>query len=246
MNIVRYLIKRKYNNARFKFVLFKKGCPGNFTPSVRSLDFISETKSENNLIRARSAIFELGYCNPWELFCTFTLDQTKYDRFNLRLWIKDFSQFVRDFRKSSGDQIKYLFIPEMHSDGAWHIHGFISGLSPKYLHQFSEKEKLPYSILKRLKAGHMVFTWPAYVKKFGFSSLEVIEHRDRSVKYITKYMTKDHLRSVSSLGAHLYYASQGLKRSLVIQEGYLTGANQYLDSPDFENDFIQSKWILLN
>lgn len=165
-----------------------------------------------------------------------------YDRYDLPGWYKDFSQFVRDERKRTGDSIAYLFIPERHSDGAWHIHGFISGLSLGSLHQFDLSETLPYSIRKRLLAGHLVFSWVPYSKKFGYSSLEMIENKDRSVKYITKYMTKDHLRSVSEVGAHIYYASQGLKRSVVVDEGFIDRPVS-IDTPDFENEFIQSKWI---
>ena len=60
-------------------------------------------------------IYELAACNPWDWFVTFTLDKNKYDRTNLPKFQKDLSQFIRDFRKKTGAQVKYMLIPEQHS-----------------------------------------------------------------------------------------------------------------------------------
>lgn len=35
---------------------------------------ISDVKSENNISRAKSRVFELALCNEWDIFLTFTLD----------------------------------------------------------------------------------------------------------------------------------------------------------------------------
>ena len=49
-------------------------------------------KLDNSLSRSRQKIQEYILCNDFDFFCTFTLDQTKYDRYNLDKFIKDFSQ----------------------------------------------------------------------------------------------------------------------------------------------------------
>lgn len=197
------------------------------------------TKLDNNITRARQAVYELGACNEWDLFVTFTLDKEKYDRHNLPKFIKDLGQFVRDKRKKYGAHIRYVLIPERHKDGAWHMHGFMSGVPAEALRAFTLRERLPRKIRARLKAGKAVYTWEEYAAKFGFADIERIENREAAAKYITKYVTEDLARSVTEVGAHTYYASHGLKRAEVVQCGSLRReAEKYA----FENDFVRIAW----
>jgi hypothetical protein len=55
-----------------------------------------------------------------------------------------------------------------------------------------------------------------------------------------KYITKDLSRSVSELGAHMYYASQGLERAKEVKRGILTKAPEKWD---FENEYVKIKRI---
>lgn len=41
---------------------------------------VNDEKLANNLARARSKVKELVLCNPWDYWCTFTLDKTKIGR----------------------------------------------------------------------------------------------------------------------------------------------------------------------
>ena len=50
-----------------------------------------------------------------------------------------------------------------------------------------------------------------------------------------KYITKDLQRSVSKLGAHLYYVSLGLKRAEVVAKGDYNGNLVF----DYENDYCK-------
>lgn len=196
-------------------------------------------KLDNNISRARSAVYELAACNEWDLFVTFTLDKEKYDRYSLPKFRKDMAQFVRDKRKKYGAKITYLLIPERHKDGAWHMHGFMTGVPDEALRAFTLQERLPRKIRARLKAGKAVYTWEEYARKFGFADIERIENREAAAKYITKYVTEDLTRSVTECGAHTYYASQGLKRAEVIQCGNMRrAAEKYA----FENDFVRIAW----
>lgn len=60
---------------------------------------ISDVKSENNISRAKSRVFELALCNEWDIFLTFTLDPKKYDRDDLKKFQKDLGQFIRDYKQ---------------------------------------------------------------------------------------------------------------------------------------------------
>ena len=100
-------------------------------------------KLANNISRARSTIYELALCNEWQFFCTLTLDKEKYDRYDLKKFHKDLTQHIRDMNKKYKTKINFLLIPEQHKDGAWHMHGFLSGLPDDLLHEFTSAAVLP-------------------------------------------------------------------------------------------------------
>lgn len=202
---------------------------------------VNDEKLDVNIIRAKSRIVELVLCNDWEWFFTITLDPKKYDRYDLEKFKKDFGQFVRDQRKKIKADIKYLVVPEEHSDGGWHMHGFLMGLNPSELRLFSLKEKLPYYILDKLKKGQEVYEWMAYRKKFGFNDFEKIHNQTAAAFYVTKYITKDLARTVKESGAHLYYCSQGLRRSEEVKRGSLSPSSSV--SWQYENDYIATTWL---
>lgn len=165
---------------------------------------VNKCKLYNNISRAKSRVFELALCNPWKYWCTFTLSPEKYDRYNLKIYQKDFSEFLHSLNRNRKEKITYILIPEMHADGAWHMHGFINGLLDSDLVLNSN--------------GYL--TWKKYNNKFGYMSLSEIRDLESTAKYSLKYMTKDSSRNVSELGAHLYYASHGLNSAETIYKGH--------------------------
>ena len=217
---------RCFRNEEREFT--KKGEAGN------------DKKLANSLSRSKAKVLEYALANDFNLFVTFTLNKNKYDRTDLPKYIKDLSQFIRDYRKRTAENVKYLFVPERHQDGCWHIHGFLLGLPLNKLHEFSEKEHLPIKILDRIKSGKRVFTWKEYQDKFGFASIEIIESQDAASKYILKYVTKDALRSVTELNAHIYYASQGLKKAELLESGVLCSP---IENPSYANDYVRVAWF---
>ena len=203
---------------------------------------VKDEKSDCNIARAKSKILELVLCNPWQWFFTITLDPKKYDRNDLQKFRKDFSQFVRDMSKKLDVKIKYLVVPEEHSSGGWHMHGFLMGLNASDLRLFGLDEKLPYYILDKLKKGAKIYEWEAYRNKFGFNDFESIKNKEAAAFYVTKYITKDLERTVKESGAHLYYASQGLARAKEIKRGSFAPGFS-LSSWQFENDYIATSWL---
>lgn len=202
---------------------------------------VNDSKLENNISRAKSTIFELAVCNDWDYFFTLTIDGQKYGRYDLEKYRKDLSQWFRNYGRLREIKIDYLLIPEKHENGAWHAHGFLSGLPVEHLHLFTLDEYLPEYIRKKLLQGGKVFNWKAYQKKFGFCDFEPIKNHEASAKYVTKYITKDLLRCVTETNAHLYYCSQGLNRAKVIKRGYFT--KEMLEAPQFENDYVKTWWF---
>lgn len=195
---------------------------------------VNDSKLDNNISRTKQKIFELAFCNPWELFGTFTLDPSKFDRTDLKGFNKKFSQYLRNLGKKYNSQIKYLLIPELHKDNqCWHMHGFLYGLPYELLDQFRIGDTMGKQIAVQVKKGATIYNWLGYQNKFGFCSLEPIKSQEAVSKYITKYITKDLLQSVTELNSHSYYASQGLKTKTNYKKGTLTIPIEY----DFENEY---------
>lgn len=184
----------------------------------------NDEKLEENIIRTKSKIFELAYCNPWKYFITLTINKKKYNRFDLKKYQKDLMQWIRDYNKKHSINIKYLLIPEMHKDGAWHLHGFIMGLPSEHL----------------TKNEHGYLDWLAYKKKFGYCSIDKIRNHDAVSKYVTKYISKNLSDCVKELNANMYYCSQGLNRAKEIKRGTLFTNNIPWD---FKNDWVKIKWL---
>lgn len=208
--------------------------PGRGSEKVK--DFSENVKLKNNICRARNKILEYVLCNDFVFFVTLTLDPIKYDRANLKSFIKDLGKFINNYNYFKGTEIKYLFIPEQHEDGCWHMHGFIMGLPYDRLELFDLRgdKPLPPYIVKKLKNNELLYNFPEYERRFGYNIFEPIRNKKASVLYMCKYLTKNLSRNVTELGNHLYYCSKGLKKAEIVKEG------QFLDSDfhfDFQNDY---------
>lgn len=200
----------------------------------------NEEKLSASLSRTRAAIYELALCNDWEWFVTLTLNPEYHNRKDLISYKKKLSTWIKNYNRIHKTNIKYLLIPEQHADGeSWHMHGLMMGLPEEFLHEFTEQEKLPIKILIEIKRGHKVYNWPAYQKTFGYISISKTRHIESVSKYITKYITKDLVKTRIGLNDHLYYCSQGLKRSELLYTGQLTKELE----EDYSNDYVKIKTV---
>lgn len=216
-------ILKVYDNKKIKLItmgtLRNAGVEDDSTPNyVRCT--VNDEKLSESISRAKSKIFDLAYCNPWDLFITITLDPSKYDRTDLEKFHKDLTQFFRDYGKKYGIKIDFLLIPELHKDGkSWHMHGFLKGLPFEHLQQFKIGDVMGKTLAEKVMNGDVVYNWEAYQKKFGFCDLEPIRNHEAVSKYITKYINKALATSVTELNAHLYYHSRGLKTPEILKKG---------------------------
>ena len=192
----------------------------------------NDDKLRESISRTRSTVRELALCNSWDWFCTFTLSPEKYDRNDLEKFRKDFSGWVKNLNYQRSLNIRYLLVPEQHKDGAWHMHGLFSGIPSDMLVPFSLVDNVPINLVKN---GY--YNFPAYQKKFGFCSLGAVRNNEAVAAYITKYISKDLANSDVGLNKHLYYASKGLNRSVVVCSGSIFQPFE----PDFSNEYIAKK-----
>jgi hypothetical protein len=178
-------------------------------------------KLKNNIRRSIRTVEELAACNPWEWWITLTLDEAKQNRYDIDEYKKSLAQWLRDQRKKKVQNLRYLLIPEQHKDGAWHMHGFITGLLADDLRKDwqSEFATLPKYIRESLAAGNELYWWPEYLKRFGYCTIEPIRSQAACASYCTKYMKKAIDGNMIQSGKSLYLASQGLQRAERVERG---------------------------
>ena len=81
-------------------------------------------------------------------------------------------------------KFQFVFVPEMHRDGAWHLHGLINDLPLDHLRPFTLEEKLPTYIRDKLQQGQQLYEWPAFAEKFGYTVVEPLRDQDLSLIHI--------------------------------------------------------------
>ena len=180
-------------------------------------------KLYNNISRARTKVKEYALSNTWDYFATLTIDKTKFDRYDIKAYIKALSAFLNNYNRN-GIKVLYLLIPELHKDNAIHLHGLLSGI--------------PVNDLIINENGYL--DWKPYHDKFGYISLSPIKDPLKVSNYITKYISKDMATAVKECNAHLYYCSQKLKHAERI---FMATDGAFLVSPDYSSDYSKIKSI---
>lgn len=232
-----FQIIRDYHNG-VKKIIAQKYPPVQKGVKRDRTDFRTyDRKLYNSITRSKQMVCELAKCNRWSYFVTFTIDKNKFDRYDLKAFMKAFTKWLGNYsdrKLGEGQRIGYLLIPEIGKRGAWHLHGLLRGLPKKHLTPFVGG-KHPQRLIDK---GWLY--WQAYADKFGFCCLDKVGNSEAAVWYSTKKITKSYATQMRGLGERLYYCSKGLKRSVEIERGYnLIPLVDY----DFENEWVAIKWV---
>lgn len=214
----------KYGDS-IKIIWFKYGiCPDSLRFNDDTNNNSYDEKLLNNIARARGRVLEIALCNPWEWFVTLTLDGEKQDRSNLDKYIKDLGNWIGNFNRKYGCNMKYILVPELHKDGkSWHMHGLL--------------HDVPDAALVRNVHGY--WDIPYYRNRFGYISLSAVKSHERVAHYITKYISKSMSARVADKSKHLFYASKKLNgRELLIEDSCMP----ILDGA-YDGDYTLSKWV---
>lgn len=212
-----------------KVIWFKNGIHHFTERAERDCDddlpvFVNDEKLANNISRARSRVLEIALCNPWEWFCTLTIDGEKQDRSDLDGFIRDLGVWIGNFNKKYRCSMKYILVPELHKDGvSWHMHGLL--------------HNVPDEALVRNEFGYLDI--PYYRNRFGYISLSAVKDHERVSRYITKYISKSMSSRVADKAKHLFYSSKGLNGRVLDYEC----AHMPVADGAFEGEYTVSKWF---
>lgn len=222
-----FVTLKRYNQNKYKLTYHKmpvrqKG----FEDDIKRdrIVGVNTEKLDNNISRAKNKVFEYSFCNEFDYFVTLTIDPKKYSRDDLKTYYSDFRLFLKNYNRNHKTKVSYIFIPERHQDGNWHMHGLVKGILPKHL----------------TVNEHGYLDWFHYRDRFGWISLDPIRNQEACSKYITKYVNKNLADSIKEVNAHMYYCSKGLNTAVEIKRGTLSDNSIPFD---FENDYVKIMWL---
>lgn len=202
-----------------QYVLIRGVRQKGYKVDMKKKDTTEHEKERREQLRIKGKIKELAMCNDFEYFYTQTLNDNRYDLDN---FVDEIKKRFKAYKRKNENFI-YLIIYEKHKDGAYHLHGLVGGLG--------------IDVYKN-KNGFLSL---ACLEDLGFNSLKKIGRTDidkiKVSNYITKYITKDFLKTSTGFS---YFHSKGLKtaKRKVFQPETFNHIIDYLELK-YENDFIK-------
>lgn len=184
----------------YRVVVYRDIRPVIDTESRSSKDY-SKMLNENyvpddsSLRRTKTLIRDYVLCNDFDLFVTFTFDPDKVDSFNFKLCQSRVVKWLHN-QKSRSPELAYLIVPEQHKSGRWHFHALISHFNG-VLSDSGHKSD----------SGRRIYNIKSY--RLGFSTAVKIDDKQVVANYVTKYITKDFIKSFNQ---RRFACSRNLKR----------------------------------
>lgn len=145
--------------------------------------------------RSKTAIFDIARANHWDWFVTLTFSPQEVDRYDYDSVVSRLEMFTQYLRRYG---CKWLLVPELHKDGAYHFHGLLQGdLKVK----FWRRDKVQ---------GIDLYNIVGY--KLGWTTVSKVLDQGRVSSYITKYTTKQLLRSIPKCRRRYWHPRKGLEK----------------------------------
>lgn len=150
-----------------------------------------ERSKEVSVNRTVQTIYKYAQANKWDYFVTLTFARDgKVDVYNYDKCVKKLVSWLHNQRRKAPD-LKYLFVPEMHKDGAFHFHGLIANCEGL---QFEDSGRVAVGD-KAYKRTSEYADYPVIYNmsgwKYGFSTATKVTTTYKASSYICKYITKE-------------------------------------------------------
>ena len=159
------------------------------------------TKAQHYKIKRKIRHYILA--NDFQFFVTFTIDPQKGNSLDYDTAKTMLLKWCETQRKLKG-KFSYIFLPEFHKSGRVHFHGVLGHCNFELIEALNPKTG---KALKR--NGRQVYNLPAW--QYGFTDVEIIEDKERTSSYMTKYVTKELMSNKEMFGKKRYFPSRGLK-----------------------------------
>ena len=177
---------------------------------LKSLDNTDSVLTDPDLLLYQSKnrtiqnLYAIARSNVWDYFVTFTFNKDRVNRQSYEDCYNAVSRYVKWLKKKYCPNLKYLLVPELHSDGvSFHFHGLFANCLdiPLVVATKDGKELLD-------EKGRYIYNAPDYI--YGFSTFTRIDDNFAVISYMTKYITKDLVDN--TIGYNRYICSKDIAR----------------------------------
>lgn len=170
---------------------------------------IDNKRSEQvSINRSIQTIYKYAQANRWEYFVTLTFKRDSgMNVYDYSECVKKLTAWLHNQRRKCLD-LKYLFVPEMHKDGAFHFHGLIANADGLTFAD-SGRVAIGNKAYKRTKENqHFPTIYNLDNWRYGWSTATVVVSSCKSASYICKYITKDLIQGIGK--RRRFYPSNNL------------------------------------
>lgn len=192
---------------------------------VDNFDDDEQRKIDNalrNANRAKQKIYTYSRSNMWDWFVTWTFDPAKVDRYDYQLCYNKMRKWIGRQQQKYARDLRYLIIPEMHKDGAWHYHGLLADCGDINFRVSGLVDK----------SGNDIYNLGGF--RSGWTTATRVRDSHKASAYLCKYVTKDMLGKL--VGKHRYLRSNNLAEP----DEYLFFCDNDADYQDFLQKYCDS------
>lgn len=164
----------------------------------------AETDLEESVRRSMSRtvqnLYDIVFSNDWELFVTVTFDGQKLDRYNYDEVVERYSKLLDNIKQRKAPNMEYIFVPELHKDGAFHFHGLLRNIDGLMLKYAGRKDK----------KGQKIYNLSDF--NLGFNTATYVTDTAKVSTYLIKYISKDLIQTLGE-SRKRYWSTKGLNRT---------------------------------
>lgn len=158
-----------------------------------------EENIRRSLSRTIQTLYDIVFSNEWELFITVTFDGSKLDRYDYDEVVERYSKLLDNIKQRKAPALEYVFVPELHKDGAFHFHGLLRNIDGLTLKYSGRKDK----------KGNKVYNLSDF--NLGFNTATYVESTAKVSTYLIKYISKDLIQTLGE-SRKRYWCTKGLNR----------------------------------
>ena len=190
-----------------------------------------------SLQRTASIIKALVDLNPWDYWVTLTFDKSLVGGSAMRSeWrtVKAVLTWLQMYNANHGVSIRYILVPDLHADGAFHLHGLLSGVPLQLIEWWTVDNAPTAKIRARICSGVSCGSFKPYSARFGFSRIEPLKNAGAAGHYLSSHYlgSLDKLQALSDrLGPehNLVFHSKGLNRWTTSRVCEVPSSDGFLD-----------------
>ena len=198
-----------------------------FSVSIKEVDL--ERSLSNSLKRTKQSIYDITRSNSWEFFLTLTLDPVKVNRYDYSECSSKVSKFFQNIKSRKCKDLKYIIVPELHKDGAYHFHGLFSNCEGLNFVDSGFKDK----------KGRVIYNFLDY--SLGFTTATKVMDTFKVSNYITKYLTKELV--LNTPNKKRYWATRNLDKPVIEKIHYSSKDDFYSYKNSIKSISLSSKTI---